>query len=42
MNQASALKYMIEKQTYKVGNDGTRYYLLSREQMEEIIQELEE
>ena len=34
------LEEKIENDIYKVGHDGTRYYLLSREELEEIIEKL--
>lgn len=36
------IKEMIEKNISKIGHDGTRYYTFSREELEEIIEELEE
>lgn len=35
------LKDAIESKIYRTGNDGTRYYLLSRDELEEIIEALE-
>lgn len=35
------LKKKIEQNIYKKGNDGTRYYLLTRDELEEIIDLLE-
>jgi hypothetical protein len=35
------LKKKIENGIHKIGNDGTRYYLLSREELEDIIELLE-
>lgn len=35
------LKDMIENKIHHSGNDGTRYYLLSRDELEEIIEALE-
>lgn len=40
-NIIEELKDMIENKISKVGNDGTRYYTLSREEIEEIIEALE-
>ncbi|WP_255639663.1 hypothetical protein [Aquibacillus saliphilus] len=34
------LEDKIEDDVYKVGNDGSRYYLLSRDELEEIIEKL--
>ncbi|MFD1450871.1 hypothetical protein [Oceanobacillus sojae] len=42
MDLITQLQKKIENNIYKTGNDGTRYYLLSREELEEIIEELEE
>lgn len=36
------LKDTIESKIYHIGNDGTRYYLLSRDELEEIIETLED
>jgi len=42
MELVSELQKKIENNIYKIGNDGTRYYLLSRDELEEIIEELED
>ncbi len=39
---ARVLEEMLEDGIHKIGNDGTRYYLLSREQLEEIIEFLDD
>lgn len=41
MDLITQLQKKIENNIYKRGNDGTRYYLLSRDELEEIIEELE-
>lgn len=38
---ADDIRIMIKNNRYKIGSDGTRYYLLSQEELEDIVEALE-